>query len=92
MSVGPLAHYVRLLSDAITRAANAPVPNAPQHSIVWGVVAALYTAPNSVTLNLEGSTVLTGKVRYHHAYVPTVGDTVKCEWYGSDLIVVDKLA
>ena len=52
----------------------------------------MQTGPNSLTLQVAGSSTTIAGVRYHNSYSPTPGDTVHCEWFGTDLIVLDKLA
>lgn len=59
----------------------------------WGVVEAVNTSPvASVNLYLDGSTTVTPNVRYLSSYTPTAGDTVFVARYGSDRIVLGKLA
>lgn len=58
----------------------------------WGVVNAAHTAPNTVDVLLDGSTVATLEIRYLAGYTPTVGDTVLVGRMGSDRWVFGKLA
>jgi hypothetical protein len=89
----PLHHYIRKLSDSIVKAAGEGTPSTPSKSTVWGVVVSITAGPpKTVIIALQGSSVRTGQLRYHNSYSPTVGDTVKCDWYGTDLVVEDKLA
>ena len=89
-----ITRAVNKLSGAIVRAANVPVPNAPQHRKPWAVVTAVVTGPpKTVTIKIMGATATTAGIRYSAAYLtPTIGDVVFCSWYGSDLIVENKLA
>lgn len=81
------------LGDEIVRAANKPVPGAPKHRTTWAVVTATSTGPpKTVSLKIDGSSVAKAGYRYDASYTPTVNDTVFCDWYGTQLIVLGKLA
>lgn len=59
--------------------------------IRYGVVSAITTSPNRVSVRVSGSaTAITG-VRYLASYTPTVSDVVVCLLNNTDLIVLGKL-
>lgn len=91
MSKVPIAlrRHIRNLADAVAKSAKSPLTNAPSHKVVWGVVASIQPGPpQSLTLNVSGSTSGTPGIRYLATYMPTVGDTVMCSKYGGDLVVI----
>jgi hypothetical protein len=58
----------------------------------WGQVTATATAPNSLSVKLDGSSTATPGLRYLASYTPTVGDTVVAVQNGPDVLVLGKLA
>jgi hypothetical protein len=57
----------------------------------YGVVSAVTTSPNRVSVKISGSaTAITG-VRYLASYSPTTSDVVVCLLSDNDLIVLGKL-
>lgn len=65
-------------------------------TLTFATVAATHTSPNSVDLNIAGSTNLTPTVAYLSTYAPTVGDTVvvleQATDRGPDYLVLGKRA
>lgn len=59
----------------------------------WGVVVATHTLPNSVDVQLDGSSTTTAGVRYLAGYTPTVNDYVLIARLNlTDRVVLGKLA
>lgn len=56
-----------------------------------GVVTAIGTSPNSVTINLSGGTDTISGVRYLASYTPTVSDVVFLIINNNDIVVLGKL-
>ena len=57
----------------------------------YGVVSAVTTGPNRVSVKISGSTTAITGVRYLASYSPTTSDVVVCLLNDSDLIVLGKL-
>lgn len=66
----------------------------PPVTRVYGVVAAVRTAPTAqVDVYLNGSTVLTTGLRHQSSYTPTVGDHVAVDVRGpADILVASAVA
>jgi hypothetical protein len=61
-------------------------------NLKFGVVSAVTTSPNRVSITISGSaTVITG-IRYLASYSPTVSDVIVCLVNKGDIIVLGKLA
>src|ERR1700691_2926524 len=84
-----MRRHVRDLADALARASKTPITNAPVHQVLWGVVGSIQPGPpQSLTINVAGSSNGTAGIRYLSSYSPTVGDTVMMSKYGGDLVVL----
>jgi hypothetical protein len=84
---------IRKLADSIAKASNNPTSNDPIHRRVWAVVASIQTTPvHSLTLHISGSSTATAGIRYLSSYSPTVTDVVMAEFWGSDLVVLGRMA
>ena len=84
-----LRRQVRNFADAVAKSSKTPITNAPTNKVVWGVVSSIQTGPpQSLTLTLAGSSTTVAGIRYLSSYSPTVGDTVVCSKYGTDLVVL----
>lgn len=78
----------RELADLLTGSPS----DQPVLQMSWGVVSAATTAPNAVTVRLDGSASPTAGLRYLATYTPTVNDVVAIVQAGSDFLVIGKLA
>jgi hypothetical protein len=58
----------------------------------YGVVSAVTSSPNRVSIKLSGSQTAVVGIRYLASYSPTVSDVVVCLVSDSDVIVLGKLA
>lgn len=59
--------------------------------IHYGVVSAVTTGPNRVSVRISGATSAITGVRYMASYTPTVNDIVVCLFYDNDIIVLGEL-
>jgi hypothetical protein len=59
--------------------------------IRYGVVSAVTTSPNRVSVKVSGSTTPITGIRYLASYTPTTLDVVVCLLNENDLIVLGKL-
>jgi hypothetical protein len=85
---------IRRLADSIVKTSNNPTSNDPIHRRVWAVVVAIQMTPvHSLTLHISGNTTtpIPG-IRYLSSYSPTVTDVVIAEFWGSDLVVLGRMA
>ena len=84
---------IRRLADSIVKAFNSPTSNDQLHRRVWAVVASIQTTPvHSLTLYISGSATATAGIRFLTSYSPTVTDVVMAEFWGSDLVVLGRMA
>jgi hypothetical protein len=83
-----IARHIRTLSDAISKAANMPIANAPGLSMFWGTVDTIDAGtPNTLHVFISGALTSVGNISYSGQYVPTVGDYVYGFRYGKDYVV-----
>lgn len=83
-----MQRLVHNLADAIIKHVNETQPNKPRRDLVYGIVAAVSTSGNTLTLNVSGDTTNVTGVTYLGSYRPTVGDFVAVLHYGHDFLVI----
>ena len=68
------------------------INESPADMWLQGVVTAVTTGPNAVTVQIGGATTAVAGLRYFASYTPTVNDVVHLLPYGQSYLVLGKLA